>query len=124
MPPYFIVSFATRALLGIAIAGTLPAVAFAHTNGPRPASPSEAMNGPMHEHPAAGKGPVTGAAEPGGSPWVKAIQASLNRAEHAHLAVDGKMDTATHATLKRFQKTHGLKVTGRPDKATRRALGL
>ena len=124
MPPYVIVSFATRALLGIAIAGTLPAVAFADANGAHPAPAAGAMNGPMHEHPVAGRGPMTGAAEPGGSPRVKAIQASLNRAEHAHLAVDGKMDTATHAALKRFQKTHGLKVTGRPDKATRRALGL
>lgn len=124
MPPYFLTSFATRALLGITIAGTLPAVAFAHLQGPRPAAATEAINGPMHEHPIAGKGPMTGAAEPGGSPWIKAIQASLNRAEHAHLAVDGKMDPATHVALKRFQKTHGLKMTGRPDKATKRALGL
>jgi peptidoglycan hydrolase-like protein with peptidoglycan-binding domain len=81
-------------------------------------------DGPMHEHPVAGKGPMTGTAEPGGSPWVNAIQASLNRAEHAHLAVDGKMDTATHAALKRFQKTQGLQMTGRVNKATWRALGL
>ena len=48
----------------------------------------------------------------------------LNRAERAHLAVDGKMDTATHAALKRFQKTQGLQMTGRVNKATWRALGL
>ncbi|MHB1607521.1 MAG: hypothetical protein ACYCXX_02585 [Acidiferrobacter thiooxydans] len=83
MPPHFIASFATRARLGIAIAGALPTVAFAH-DGAHAAPPTGAMNGPMHEHPIAGKGPMTGAAEPGGSPWVKATQASLNRAEHAH----------------------------------------
>lgn len=124
MPPYTIASFAARTLLGIAITTMLPATAFAHANGARAARPAGAMNGPMHEHPAAGKGPLTGAAEPGGSPWIKAIQVSLNRADHAHLAVDGTMNAATHAALKRFQKTRGLKTTGRPDKATRRALGL
>ncbi|MHB1607520.1 MULTISPECIES: peptidoglycan-binding domain-containing protein [Acidiferrobacter] len=39
-------------------------------------------------------------------------------------AVDGKIDTATHAALKRFQKTQGLQMTGRVNKATWRALGL
>lgn len=69
MPRYAIASFAARTLCGIAIAATLSAAAFAHVNDSRTARPAAAMNGPMHEPIAAGKGPMTGAAEPGGSPW-------------------------------------------------------
>lgn len=113
-----------RVFLGIALAGALPAAAFAHTDHPRPASVTSAVNGPMGEHPKPGAGPMTGAAEPGGNPWIKSIQASLNRADHAHLAVDGRMDRATRAALERFQKAHGMKPTGRPNAATKKALGL
>jgi hypothetical protein len=42
MPPHFIASFATRARLGIAIAGALPAAAFAHANGSHAAPPTGA----------------------------------------------------------------------------------
>ena len=69
MPRHAIASFAARTLFGIAIAATLSAAAFAHVNDSRTARPAAAMNGPMHEPIAAGKGPMTGAAEPGGSPW-------------------------------------------------------
>lgn len=59
-----------------------------------------------------------------GSPWIKSIQAALNRKEHAHLAVDGKMGRETEIALKKFQQTHGLKPTGHPNKATDHALGM
>lgn len=69
--------------------------------------------------------PMMGHAGKGtGSPWVKSIQAALNRKEHAHLAVDGKMGRETEIALKKFQKTHGLKPTGHPNKATDHALGM
>ncbi len=124
MPRYSFRVLSNRIFLGIALAGGLPAVGFAHTDHSRPASVTSAVNGPMGEHQRPGAGPMTGAAEPGGNPWIKSLQASLNRAEHAHLAVDGRMDRATKAALERFQKAHGMKPTGRPTLATRKALGM
>ncbi len=124
MSRYSFFLLSKRTFLGIALAGALPVAAFAHTATSRPASAKSAINSPMGEQEHPGKGPMTGAALPGGNPRIKALQASLNRAEHAHLAVDGKMDRATQAALKRFQKMHGMKPTGRPNKATKKALGL
>lgn len=59
-----------------------------------------------------------------GSPWVKSIQAALNKKENAHLMVDGFMGKQTKAALKKFQMAHKLKATGTPNKATDKALGL
>jgi peptidoglycan hydrolase-like protein with peptidoglycan-binding domain len=53
---------------------------------------------------------------------VAQLQTQLNAAG-AQLTVDGKMGPATRAALRDFQKAHHLKVTGRPDAATMRALG-
>jgi len=52
---------------------------------------------------------------------VEKLQAALN-AKGAALTVDGKMGPKTHAALMDFQKAHGLKTTGRPDKETIAAL--
>ncbi len=55
--------------------------------------------------------------------WVKSVQEALN--DHgAHLNLDGLCGIRTVKALRLFQKTHGLKVTGMPDPATLKALGL
>ena len=53
---------------------------------------------------------------------VAQLQTQLNGAG-AQLTVDGKMGPATRTALRDFQKQHNLKVTGRPDAATMKALG-
>ncbi len=54
---------------------------------------------------------------------VEAIQTALN-GKGASLTVDGKSGPKTAAALKAFQKSSGLKPTGRPDPKTLAALGL
>lgn len=49
---------------------------------------------------------------------VERLQQALNK-NGASLKVDGKWGRNTESALKSFQKDHGLKVTGRMDKATR-----
>jgi peptidoglycan hydrolase-like protein with peptidoglycan-binding domain len=53
---------------------------------------------------------------------VAQLQTQLNAAG-AQLTVDGKMGPQTRAALKAFQQQHNLKVTGRPDAPTMKALG-
>lgn len=57
------------------------------------------------------------------SPKVRALQDALNR-KGAELKVDGIMGPKTRTALKKFQKESGLKVTGKLDAATKKALGL
>jgi peptidoglycan DL-endopeptidase CwlO len=52
---------------------------------------------------------------------VKSAQEALNK-NGASLTVDGKMGPKTVAAVKSFQKTHGLKTTGRLDAKTKSAL--
>jgi peptidoglycan hydrolase-like protein with peptidoglycan-binding domain len=118
-----------RALLGVVLASALPAVAFAQAGGAQSSSQTGAASGhPMMGHAGMGAPKTTGAnpmaGKSGGSPWVKSIQAALNRKEHAHLAVDGKMGPETRTALEKFQKAHGIKPTGRPNKVTEKDLGL
>jgi peptidoglycan hydrolase-like protein with peptidoglycan-binding domain len=54
---------------------------------------------------------------------VEALQTALN-GKGAALTVDGKMGPKTSAALKAFQKSGGMKPTGRPDPKTMAALGL
>ena len=54
---------------------------------------------------------------------VKSAQVALNK-EGANLSPDGKEGPKTHAAITAYQKAHGLKVTGRLDKATRAALKM
>jgi peptidoglycan hydrolase-like protein with peptidoglycan-binding domain len=76
--------------------------------------------------------PVTAAPPPPPPPPAKpvthanhaaAVQTALNN-NGAHLDVDGRMGPKTVAALKTFQKQHKLKVTGKLDRATARALGV
>jgi peptidoglycan DL-endopeptidase CwlO len=54
---------------------------------------------------------------------VAKIQTALN-ANGAQLQVDGKWGPKTSAALKAYQSAHNLKPTGKPDGATRKALGV
>ena len=54
---------------------------------------------------------------------VMALQKALNQGG-AKLRVDGFMGKQTRAALKKYQAAHGLKATGRADKATRMKLGV
>ncbi len=114
---------AKRMLLGLVLAGGLPAAAFAQGGaaGGHPMTGHQGMIAPK----AAGASPKAGGAgKLSGHPWVKSLQAALNRREHAHLTVDGIMGPKTRASLKLFQKAHGLKPTGHLDKATEKDLGI
>ncbi|HIJ55853.1 MAG TPA: peptidoglycan-binding protein [Deltaproteobacteria bacterium] len=57
------------------------------------------------------------------SPKIKAVQAALIKAGFK-LQADGLMGPKTRAALKKYQKTQGLKVTGKPDKDTLTKLGV
>jgi len=52
---------------------------------------------------------------------IEKLQTALN-ANGAQLTVDGKMGPKTSAALSAFQQAHGLKATGKVDKATIAAL--
>ena len=54
---------------------------------------------------------------------VAKVQTALN-ANGAQLTVDGRMGSKTVAALKDYQQQHKLKVTGRPDTATAKSLGV
>lgn len=56
-----------------------------------------------------------------GSAAVKKIQTALNK-NGANLKVDGLMGPSTRAAIKSFQAGHGLKATGKLDKATKAKL--
>ncbi|HYB57479.1 MAG TPA: peptidoglycan-binding domain-containing protein [Alphaproteobacteria bacterium] len=101
---------ALSAALMFGVATVLPLAATAQTQpSPAPAAPMKSMaNKHMHHHHA-------------GSAMVKSAQEALNK-EGAALAVDGIMGPKTRAALKSYQQAHGLKATGRLDKATRAAL--
>jgi len=49
------------------------------------------------------------------------VQTALN-SKGAKLTVDGRMGPKTAAALRLFQSQHNLKLTGRPDQATLKAL--
>jgi peptidoglycan hydrolase-like protein with peptidoglycan-binding domain len=54
---------------------------------------------------------------------VKAVQEALKK-EGYKLKADGFMGKHTRTALKRYQKKHGLKVTGKTDEATLAKLGV
>ena len=52
-----------------------------------------------------------------------ALQVALDRAGFSPGVIDGPAGARTRQALQRFQEAHGLAATGRPDDATRQALG-
>jgi peptidoglycan hydrolase-like protein with peptidoglycan-binding domain len=60
---------------------------------------------------------------PGQHPRIAQIQTALN-ANGAQLQVDGREGAKTRTALRTFQRQHKLKVTGQPDSATAKALGV
>ncbi len=55
---------------------------------------------------------------------VKKIQEALKSKGEDPGAIDGVMGKKTHAAIEAFQKSNGLKVTGRLDKETAEKLGV
>lgn len=55
---------------------------------------------------------------------VSQVQAALARVGYYHGAIDGSFGPATKNALRRFQRNHGLGVTGRIDRPVIEALGL
>jgi len=94
-----------------ATAQTQPSPAPAAQAPATPAAPMKAMHKKHMRHHHAG------------SAAVKSAQEALNK-EGGALAVDGIMGPKTRAALKSYQQAHGLKATGRLDKATRAALKI
>jgi hypothetical protein len=84
-------------------------------SGPSSGAPTRTAT-PVHRHPGA-----PGQHAPMRAQRVERLQTALN-ASGATVTVDGKMGPKTRAALADFQKAHGLKVTGRPDKETIDAL--
>jgi peptidoglycan hydrolase-like protein with peptidoglycan-binding domain len=125
-------SLASPACLAL-VASLFAVPALAQAPAPVPAAP--AAPAPSTPAPAAAA-PATAApsaAAPSAAAPTKAMHASARSARveqlqnalnsnGATLTVDGKMGSKTKAALMDFQKAHGLKVTGRPDKETRDAL--
>jgi len=127
MTKYLLASPACMALAASLF--TVPALAQAPAS-PAPAAPAPSAPAPADAAPATA---ASSAAAPGAAAPTKAthamarpahveqLQNALN-SNGATLTVDGKMGPKTKAALMDFQKAHGLKVTGRPDKETRDAL--
>jgi peptidoglycan DL-endopeptidase CwlO len=96
-----------------------------------PATPAPAPAAPATQAPAAAA-PAPSTAAPGTtapaprqrasrSERIQRLQNALNQ-HGASVTVDGKMGPQTRAALEDFQKSHNLKVTGRPDRETIAAL--
>ncbi len=96
-------------------AAAQPAVAQPAAAAPAAAAPAKAA--PVKK----GKKGKVAAVKP--NPKVRALQDALN-AKGAKLKVDGVMGKQTRMALKAFQKDNGLKVTGKVDAATKKALGF
>jgi peptidoglycan hydrolase-like protein with peptidoglycan-binding domain len=102
-----------------------PAPVPAAPAAPAPSTPAPAAAAPATAAPSAAApdtaAPTKAAHASARSARVEQLQNALN-SNGATLTVDGKMGSKTKAALMDFQKAHGLKVTGRPDKETRDAL--
>ena len=92
----------------------LPPPALAAPPPPPPPPAQTAPAAPVHAPPRV---------MPGQHPRIAQIQTALN-ANGAHLQVDGREGAKTRTALRTFQRQHKLKVTGQPDSATVKALGV
>ncbi|MBU4604442.1 MAG: peptidoglycan-binding protein [Proteobacteria bacterium] len=101
----------------LALAADQPAAAQPAVAAPAPAAPAPAKAVAAQK----AKAPKSVTAKPNAK--VRALQDTLN-SKGAKLKVDGMMGKKTRMALKAFQKENGLKVTGKVDAATKKALGL
>ena len=113
---------ALSAALMFGVATVLPLTATAQTQ-PSPAPATQAPATPAAPMTSMPKKHMHHHRHHPGSAAVKSAQEALNK-EGAALTADGIMGPKTHAALKSYQQAHGLKATGRLDKATRAALKL
>ncbi len=127
-----------RTLVAVALTATiLPLAAFATStpgaDGPAMSAMGMYPNGKVQAHPTqsvTNNHGTDGAAMAsmdmyaGGMAQIKSIQLALNRKDHSHLTVNGKMDRSTRSALERFQRAHGLKSTGQVNPPTLKALGI
>jgi hypothetical protein len=93
------------------------------TVGPRPAAVGPAQAGGPAKAAAAKAGRKAAKRRARPSARVAELQKALGRAGH-RLPADGLMGRRTRAALRAFQQKQGLEPTGRPDAATKKALGL
>lgn len=116
-------TMATMAGAALAVAPIAMAAGEATTAPAKPAvaQPAAAAPAPAKAAPAVKK--TKGVKAVKRSPKVRALQDALNN-KGAKLKVDGVMGKQTRMALKAFQKDNGLKVTGKVDAATKKALGL
>jgi glucose/arabinose dehydrogenase len=108
-------SFIGAAMVAIALAGCSSGesqMAAAPTPAPTAAAPQPAM--PV---PAPAPKPMTH------QQLIQSVQTALV-SNGAKLTVDGRMGPKTAAALRTYQRQHNLKVTGQPDAATLKALGV
>ncbi|BEQ14445.1 peptidoglycan-binding domain-containing protein [Desulfoferula mesophila] len=109
----------------LAMAADQPAAAQPAATAPAAAAPAEAKAAPAPKAKKAKAKKATAkkvAVKP--NPKVRTLQDLLNTKGNYNLKVDGVMGKQTKAALKDFQKANGLKVTGKVDAATKKALGL
>ena len=59
-----------------------------------------------------------------GSRTIRKVQATLNARGYKAGAVNGVLDQSTQSALRAFQKSEGLKITGRPNPRTLAHLGI
>src|SRR5919206_546935 len=59
-----------------------------------------------------------------GSGTIRKVQATLNARGYKAVAVNGVLDQSTQSALRAFQKSEGLKITGRPNPRTLAHLGI
>jgi peptidoglycan hydrolase-like protein with peptidoglycan-binding domain len=97
------------------------------TPAPATPAPADTTAAPATSAPAAGMSSMPGMSHTGTksaagrAARIEKLQTALN-ANGAQLTVDGKMGAQTKAALMDFQKSKGLKVTGKVDKETIAAL--
>jgi peptidoglycan hydrolase-like protein with peptidoglycan-binding domain len=127
-PVYLAIAAALLAAPAFAQTPATPPTPAPATSTPAPATPAPAATAPSTPAPAAGTPPMQSMSHTGAKPSaagrtarVEKLQTALN-ANGAQLTVDGKMGAQTKAALMDFQKSKGLKVTGKVDKETIAAL--
>jgi peptidoglycan hydrolase-like protein with peptidoglycan-binding domain len=120
-------AIATALLAAPAVAQAPAAPAQPAPAAAAPAAPAQSSGTPATAAPTAATPAPAANAHPGGmhamnrTQRIEKLQTALN-ANGAQLTVDGKMGPKTSAALSAFQQAHGLKATGKVDKATIAAL--